>query len=165
MSTLTVENGELQLVNQLKDYANRGDLLDSYSLLEFYRDTYDGRKLKNDSPDHVIERSNKRSDYKDHNNTSKCRVVRRKGHETMVELIGSWIPRRDNEETYAIYCGTMLALLVPWRDMGKLHGQSSSLEEEFNSFLTRATPKQLAFVKNSYYFHESSDSASNRGQQ
>ena len=159
-----MKNGQLQLVNQLNDYANRGDSLESYSLIEFYQNTYEGKKLKENTADDIIVRASKRSNYKSRENNSKCRIVRRKGHETMVELIGSWIPRQDDEETYPMYCGMMLALLAPWRDLAKLRGQSAFFREEYDKFLKVATPKQLSFVKNSQYFHEASDSAFKRGQ-
>ena len=42
---MTLESGRLRLVSRLQDYANRGNSLESYSLLRFVRDTYNGTKL------------------------------------------------------------------------------------------------------------------------
>jgi hypothetical protein len=60
-------------------------------------------------------RGSVQSDYiNDDGKGSRYRVLRRKGHKTKVEFIGKWIPRQDNKESRSIYCGIMLALLVPW---------------------------------------------------
>ena len=159
---ITVVDGQLQACSQLKEYAERGSLLSDYCLLDFIRDTYDGTKLstKRTKEGTGSSRASIRSDYRsDDGRASKCRVLRRQGHQTMVEFVGSWFPRSDNVESRSMYCATMLALLVPWQHLASIHGSSSSIEDEFISFEARATVDQLKFIHNIQYFHESSDSA------
>ena len=93
----------------------------------------------------------------DTGNASKCQVVHKKGHKTIVDFVGLWIPRNDHKEDFLLYCATMLALLVPWRTIGTIHRQSLTLEAEFCNFLAKATPEQLKFMENVQYFYESSD--------
>ena len=158
MLRLSMVDGQLQPVSQLRDYANRGPSLEELSLWEFFRDTYKGLKLRSASngknPSHASDRSIFMNDTGD---ASTCRVVCKKGHETIVDFVGPWIPRNDHKEDFPLYCATMLALLVPWRTIGTIHQQSPTLEAEFCNFFAKATPEQLKFMENVQYFYESSD--------
>ena len=58
-----------------------------------------------------------------------------------------------------IYCGMMLALLVPWRTLASVHGSSMTLEEEFDKFTSSASAEQIKFMHDVQYYYESSDSA------
>ena len=161
--TMTLESGRLRLVSRLQDYANRGDSLESFSLLRFVHDTYNGTKLKPSAIDGSGSRSSERCFYLDStDDTSKCRVVRRAGHQTIVEFVGGYLPRNDSDETRELYCATMLALLVPWRDISKIHGDSPSLEHRFGCFVASADPKTLKFLKDVQYYFESSDGSRRR---
>jgi PIF1-like helicase len=151
-------NGQLETISQLKDYANRGKSLETLSLWEFVRDTYNGSKLTSDSELKRNKRFSDRSTFmNDTDQLSKCRVVRKAGHETMVDLVGPWLPRSERGDDYPMFCATMLALLVPWRNIGAIHRTSVSLEAEFENFLKVARPDQMMFMKNAQYYHESSD--------
>jgi hypothetical protein len=56
-----------------------------------------------------------------------------------------------------MFCATMLALLVPWRNIGNIHQSSPTLEVEYGKFFRVARPDQILFIKNSQYYHESSE--------
>jgi len=160
---LSVVDGQLQPVSQLRDYANRGTSLEELSLWEFFRDTYNGLKLKSSTQAKDAFRVSDRSTFvNDTEQTSKCRVVRKKGHETIVDFVGPWIPRKDHSEDFPMYCAVMLALLVPWRTISTIHRQSPTLEAAFREFLEKATPDQLTFMENVQYFYESSDRVAQR---
>ena len=155
---LSMVDGQLQPVSQLRDYANRGPSLEDLSLWEFFRDTYKGLKLKSASNGKNLSHASDRSVFmNDTGDASKCRVVRKKGHETIVDFVGPWIPRNDHKEDFPLYCAIMLTLLVPWRTIGTIHRQSPTLEAEFRNFFAKATPEQLVFMENVQYFYESSD--------
>jgi hypothetical protein len=155
---LAMVDGRLQLVSRLKDYANCGLSLENLSLWEFVRDTYNGSKLGLDSGGKSAVHASERSMFiNDSGKQTKCRVVRKKGHETMVDFVGPWMPRDDDADVYPMYCVTMLALLVPWRDIGTIYGDKTTFEAAFKIFLKNATLDQKSFLKNTQYFHESSD--------
>jgi hypothetical protein len=155
---LSVIDGQLQPVSQMKDYANRGLSLEDLSFWEFVRDTYNGFKLTSASDNrrtlHVSDRS---IFVNDTGEAAKCRVIRKKGHKVIVDFVGPWIPRNDNADDYSMYCATMLTLLVSWRNIKTIHQRSPSLEAEFDKFLAVARPDQLRFMKNAQYYYESSD--------
>ena len=158
---LKVVDGQLQPISQLNDYANRGPSLDKLSLWEFFRDTYNGVKVKSVSKS-LGKRSKTRCSVRsaflnDTDMTTKCRVLRQAGHETIVDFIGPWIPRNDKPADYSLYCATMLTLLVPWRSIGAIHGKSLSLEAEFQNFLEKSTAQQRKFMQDVQYYYESSD--------
>jgi len=153
-----VVDGQLRPVSQLTDYANRGPSLEHLSLWEFFRDTYNGLKLGSSTKGKEAYCVSERSTFmNDTNDISRCQVVRKMGHETIVDFIGPWIPRNDYNEDFPLYCATMLVLLVPWRTIGAIHRNSASLEDEFHNFMQKATLDQLTFMKNVQYFYESSD--------
>jgi len=56
----------------------------------------------------------------------------------------------------------MLALLVPWRNIGAIHQNSLSLEAKFEKFLAVARPDQMLFMQNGQYYHESSEGVPQR---
>ena len=160
MMMLTIVDGSLQTSSQFKDYVNRGTLLEHYSLLQFYRDTYSGFKLRSSSSGHLNPGSSKRSYYKDDTEASSiCRVIRRKGHETKVEFVGAPIPRADDKNKRSLYCATILALLVPWRNISSIQGDSISLEDEFQRFISVASEKDKSTIENMQYYYEASDGA------
>jgi len=153
-----VVDGQLRPVSQLTDYANRGPSLEHLSLWEFFRDTYNGLKLGSSTKGKEAYCVSERSAFMDDtNDISRCRVIRKMGHETIVDFIGPWIPRNDYNEDFPLYCATMLVLLVPWRTIGAIHRNSASLDDEFHNFMQKATLDQLTFMKNVQYFYESSD--------
>ncbi len=51
---------------------------------------------------------------------NRCWVLRQQGHETLVQFVSTWFPRRDRPDRYEYYCASMLALLKPWRSMKDL---------------------------------------------
>jgi hypothetical protein len=160
---LTMVNGQLEYVSQLKDYANRGESLETLSLWEFVRDTYNGSKLPSDSKGKRANHFSDRSAFmNDTDQLSKCRVVRKAGHETMVDFVGPWLPRNERGDNYPMFCATMLALLIPWRNIGAIHQNSLSLEAEFEKFLAVARPDQMLFMQNGQYYHESSEGVRRR---
>ena len=109
--TMTLESGRLRLVSRLQDYANRGDSLESFSLLRFVRDTYNGTKLKPSAIDGSGSRSSERCFYLDStDDTSKCRVVRRAGHQTIVEFVGGYIKSMVTVHLLSIDLGVLWLL-------------------------------------------------------
>jgi PIF1-like helicase len=155
---LSIVDGQLQSISQLKDYANRGKSLEALSLREFVRDTYTGSKLQSKTETMKGDRSSDRSMFmNDTNQLSKCQVVHKAGHETMIDFVGPWLPRNKPGDEYPLFCATMLALLVPWQNINAIHWNSPSLEAEFQNFLAVANAEQSLFMKNAQYYHESSD--------
>jgi hypothetical protein len=155
---LSMVNGQLESVSQLKDYANRGRSLEGLSLWKFVRDTYNGSKLPLNTKRKKGNLPSDRSTFlNDSDQLSRCRVIRKAGHETIVDFVGPWLPPSESEDEYPMFCATMLALLVPWRNIGAIHQKSISLEAEFENFLAVARPDEKLFMKNAQYYHKSSN--------
>ncbi len=88
-----------------------------------------------------------------------CRVIRHSGHETIVQFIRVWFPRRDRSDQYEYYCASMLALLQPWRSMKDLKSETEHFSDVWLWFSASLTQRQINIVDNIQYYHEASDQA------
>ena len=93
--TITVENLELKLKDQTRDYIDRGDDLQHMSYLDFFLDTYEGETVQVLDGEHRGGcKQSDRSPYRpETGHDNKCRVLRQPGHETLPDFVGHWFPR------------------------------------------------------------------------
>jgi len=174
--TLDVDgSGVVFAKSQLTDYLHRGEELADFNFLDFLVDTYEIEipKHERDKPPHVPatdgdERHgpgrprNTRIRYLSLHPKAKTaqRILRSHGHRNLPNFIGRWFPRSDDEETRAFYCSCMLALLRPWRDLGKdLKRPGQTWEGSFNDFLEEASWKEKRVISGLQYFHECASAA------
>ncbi|KAI1785900.1 hypothetical protein LXA43DRAFT_898929, partial [Ganoderma leucocontextum] len=148
----------------------RGRELDSYSLFTFVRDTYEqGNRASDVNPPATGESErrrgrprNVRSRYLDEhpNAQTKQRIVRSGHHNTLVNIIGHWFPRRDDEDAYDVYCAAMLMLLKPWRDLrSDLKQNGSSWTRAFEVFEASASTTDRITLSGAQYFYECASAA------
>ena len=161
VASLELVEGRLLLKDQMREYMDRGDLLEKWSYLDFFLGTYDGKTLKEpDSNSSCGRPANVCVPYRGYSNRpGRCRVLRGAGHETMPYFPGRWFPKRDNDEENGLFHASMLALLKPWRSLQDLKHSTESFRDAFDAFMTNAPPDVLATVENIQFFHECADGA------
>jgi hypothetical protein len=165
MVELTVNEGIIEVKDQLKEYVNCGARLADYCLLDFFLNTYEANILK-PSASGLGRPSNERVPYLEgtgHGN--KSRVIRSAGPETMPNFIGEWFPRSDVPELQEYYHASMLALLTPWMNIGQLKHNDQTFQEAFESFLSTADTHTLDIIDNIQYHYECADSALRKKQE
>ena len=140
MTSLEIVEGCLLLKDQMREYMDRGDLLETWSYLDFFLGTYDGKILKDTSSDVSRGRpANVRVPYRGHSDRpGRCRVLRAIGHETMPYFPGRWFAKRDDDEENGLFHASMLALLKPWRSLQNLKRPGQSFRDAFNEFMSTA---------------------------
>ena len=159
--TITVENLELKLKDQTRDYIGRGDDLQHMSYLDFFLDTYKGETVQVLDGEHRGGRKqSNRSPYRpETGHGNKCRVLRQPGHETLPDFVGCWFPRQDDEgfeDNFAIW---MLFLLKPWKVIEELKLGEGSLYDNFLQFETTTSIWNWNIIQNIQYYYQCSDSA------
>jgi hypothetical protein len=174
--TLDIDSsGVVFAKSQLCDYSYRGEGLANFNFLDFLVDTYEINITTNerDKPAHVLATDgdelrgpgrprNTRFKYLSLHPKAKSaqRILRSHGHRNLPNFIGRWFPRSDDTETRDFYCASMLALLKPWRDLGKdLKLPDQSWEKAFDDFLNNASWKERRVISGLQYFHECASAA------
>ena len=161
--------------SQVTDYSYRREELAGFNFLDFFVDSYEVEipKGEREKPARVAATEgdecrgpgrprNTRVKYLALHPKAKSahRVLRSQGHRNLPNFVGRWFPRSDDGETRAFYCACMLALLKPWRDLGKdLKQSKQTWEEAFVDFLEGASWKEKRVVSGLQYFHECSSAA------
>lgn len=160
--SVTVEmiDGKVEIKQKLAEYVNRGDALESWSYLDFFLGTYDGKTLKvKTSP--RGRPPNIRVPYKPNTQPQgRCRILRSSGHDTMPYFPACWLARRMDNAEGGLYEASILALLKPWRSLTDVKDESQSFRTAFDHFLTTTSQENRNMVENMDFFHESSRTAS-----
>ncbi|KAM5532632.1 hypothetical protein V8D89_013676, partial [Ganoderma adspersum] len=176
--TVTLElasAGRLITKCQVTDYMLRGPELDDYSLFTFVRNTYEQQiraddrlrgsgeaATQDDGQRRQGRPKNKRSQYlyRHPNSQTKHRIVRSAHHNTLVNIIGRWLPRRDDDDTHDLYCAAMLMLLKPWRELSSdLRPEGLSWREAFERFEVSASASVRITLSGAQYFYECASAA------
>ena len=172
-------SGRLFPCSQVTDYMCRGDDLEDYNVLDFITETYDqkitrtsreksGEDVDRDGDTEDCPRgrpANDRVPYRPNHpkHANVQRVVRSTGHNTLPNIIGKYLPRNDDRETYPFYCASMLVLLRPWRDMAvDLKRENETWEAAFDEFVRTTTPRIRRVISNIQYFHACENAAQER---
>ena len=174
--TLDIDSsGVVFAKSQLSDYSYRGEELANFNFLDFLMDTYEVEiaNSEREKPANVSTRDgdehrgpgrprNARFRYLSLHPKAKSvqRILRSHGHRNLPNFIGRWFPRSDDKETRDFYCASMLALLKPWRDLGKdLKWPDQTWEGAFDDFLNNASWKEERVISGLQYFHECTSAA------
>ncbi|KIO04732.1 hypothetical protein M404DRAFT_25843 [Pisolithus tinctorius Marx 270] len=163
VTLLCSRQGELYTCTQMQDYLQHGAELDDLSLLAFVCDTWEEQYTATDvncnqrtSPTKG-QPAHKRSPYHDDHPKaqSHCRVCRAKGHNTLPQIVGPWLPHHDDSSTYDFYCACMLALLKPWRIGAGLKSSDEGWSEAFERLEASNTPWETRVLASLQYYYDS----------
>ncbi|RDB25791.1 ATP-dependent DNA helicase RRM3 [Hypsizygus marmoreus] len=159
-----IQDGEIQVRDQLKEYQYRGDALEDLCFLDFFLETYEGSIRDEDNRPTTASRPRScRVPYKPGAGKAKtCRVIRGKGHETLPQFMGQWFPRNDDPASREFYCASMLLLFHPWDSLSSLKSPSETFDSSFKRFYESVSPRLRRFMENIQFYHDSSDSAKKR---
>jgi hypothetical protein len=133
------------------------------SLYGFLLNTYEDalRDSSNNEASH-LEKSTRIPYLSTAEKAGRCRVVRRRGHETMPRFIGRWFPRNDLLVEHEFYAAWMLMLLSPWRNLTDLKPPNNTFHDTFLTFKTTLTVHELNLLENFQYYHQCWDLANER---
>jgi hypothetical protein len=156
--------GRLRVQRQVEDYAYRGVEFETMGFLTFVVETYE-RRLKNETTGSEKEqRENSGSSpmtesgryMNDHSRSSThVRVCRADNHNTLPNIVGPWLPRRDGEEsTRPFYFAAMLAFLKPWRDLNRLKNDGDTWESAFDRYMQTASQRDRDVVSGCQYYYD-----------
>ena len=97
MINVEIVEGKLRVKDQVREYMDRGDALESCSYLDYFLNTYDGKPSKEKTSTYG-RRPNVRVPYRDGSDRQgRCRIIKAAGHETMPYFPGQWFAKRDKK--------------------------------------------------------------------
>lgn len=88
------------------------------------------------------------------------RVLRASDHHTLPNIVGPFIPRNDDPDTYNYYCAFMLTLLKPWRDLRGIQVAGQSWAVAFGTFMLSASARHQDIISSAQYYYQCRDAAS-----
>jgi hypothetical protein len=166
-----VVGNKILMRDQLKEYTDRGEALDGYSFLDYFLDTYDGEEAKGSAVVDLEKRGvgrprSVRFPYRSSSGrTTRCRIVRQCGHETLPHIVGQWFPKNNDPDCQELYCASMLLLLKPWNSIAELRGEETCFANAFDRFIFLANGRARRIIENIQYYHECSEKAAKSRQQ
>jgi hypothetical protein len=89
---------------------------------------------------------------------SKRRVVREDQHNTIVDIVGPWIPRHSKEGSNDLYFASLLMLCKPWQGPNNLKNECESWKDAYEAF-KNVMPGMKRFASNVQYRYECKDAA------
>ncbi|KAF8313900.1 uncharacterized protein EI90DRAFT_3179477 [Cantharellus anzutake] len=163
------QNGTVQARSQLNDYMLRGTELEGYSLYNFLQDTYEewtARAFRSGEANDAKEPGGRgrprhtRSSYgpKHRYQETKRRVVRENQHNTVVDIVGTWIPRVSTDGNNDLYYASLLMLWKSWRGPKDLKTEGESWKEAYQA-LEQQSPTIKHFASNAQYRYECKEAA------
>ena len=163
-------SGRLIVKSQVVDYQHRGVELESYSVLDFFVETYEAEITKADREADLFEDTyrgpgrprNPCIRYLDSHPKSGSvhRIIRSQIHRNLPNFLGRWFPRNDDQEIYDFYCASMLLLLKPWRNITiDLKSSTESWASAFGRFHESAGLRARRVLSGIQYFHECESAA------
>ena len=162
MINIRLVEGCLLVKDQICKYMDRGHALESWSYLDYFLGTYDGKVL----PHRKCNRGRPagiRIPYLDSSGrTNRCRILRAQNHNTMPYFPGQWLPKRDEDDSSGLFEASMLALLKPWRLLTDLKTFHESFADAFLLFLSTAPQHIQNTIDNIQFYHECADKATSR---
>ncbi|CAK5266163.1 unnamed protein product [Mycena citricolor] len=172
--TLTMNTrGLIFAKNQVTDYVQRGDDLESYSVLDYFVETYEVAitQQEREAQMHSNARAgsgsrgrpkNTRIRYRPAHPTheQKQRVMRAPGHDSLPNFIGEWFPRRNDVDQQDFYHASMLLLLKPWRCITEgLKRPDETWEEAFRHFAQSGPERNRDILANIQFYHSCQSAA------
>ena len=146
----------------MKEYTDRGKELENYCYLDYFVHTYDGAPCpppKNPNESRGQKPSQRARYLEGCGRKTKCRIVRKDGHETKPEFIGQWFPRNDDADSHELYCAWILAFLTPWRSLRDICPENETFSERFRTFYASTDDDSKNIIKNIQYYWDCIDGA------
>ena len=165
MTLIGNAEGKLHVQRQVENYALRGVEFEDMGFLTFTVETYE-RRIDSKATTTIIdeeeqfthsmrERSGRYLDGHLRNKTH-IRTCRLENHNSLPNIIGPWLPRRDgDEETKSYYYTAMLSFLKPWRNLHALKSNDEIWESAFNTYIQGACQRNRDVVAGCQYFYDS----------
>jgi len=174
--TLEVQrDGSVVAKSQLTDYQHRGDELESLSLYEFIRDTYDAQITAADKdrfsldvePEPHADQQRRgrplaaRYQYTEGHPRRKTRMrrVRDGAHNTLPNIVGGYFARESNPAELEMFQASMMALLKPWRVQHDLRSNGATWAQEFDNWESVAGATSRQVLDNVRFCQQSQDAA------
>jgi hypothetical protein len=143
----------------------RGFEFEEMGFLTFTVETYERRMTtkdeeNNDTYDeqsHYSSRMERGLYLSDHpRSATHNRYSRSVTHNYLPNIVGSWPPRRDDDESAKpFYYASMLSLLKPWRTFHDLIESFDDWESAFNQFMRIATQRDKDVIAGCQYYYDS----------
>lgn len=163
---LEVVDNQLVLRDQLKQYASRGPKLADMSFFIFFIETYEESNTRTKAGNDDIEevhRGRPRSERVPYivgsGREKLCRVIRQAGHETLPQIIGRWVPSKDDKDQSELYAASILLLLKPWQTLHQLKTETENFGSSLSRFLQSASPFTQDILANFQYYHDCATAA------
>ncbi|KIO14871.1 hypothetical protein M404DRAFT_118815, partial [Pisolithus tinctorius Marx 270] len=159
VTLLCSRRGELYTCTQMQDYLQCGAELDNLLLLAFVCDTWEEQYTATDV--NCNQRTSPTKGWPAHKHTPyhddhpKAQSHRSKGHNTLPQIVGPWLPCHDDSSTYDFYCMCMLALLKPWRIGASLKSSDKGWSEAFERLEASNTPWETHVLAGLQYYYDS----------
>ncbi|KIO09446.1 hypothetical protein M404DRAFT_21969 [Pisolithus tinctorius Marx 270] len=84
-----------------------------------------------------------------------CRVRCAKGHNTLPQVVGPWLPHDDESSTYDFYCTCMLALLKLWQMGSDLKRSDEEWSDALERMKASNTPWVTHMLAGLQYYYDS----------
>ena len=80
-------------------------------------------------------------------------VMRCESHNSLPNVVGPWLPRRDRgDDTKSYYYASMLTLLKPWRNLLDSKNDRESGESAFNLYMQGANQRDKDVIAGCQYY-------------
>jgi hypothetical protein len=152
----------LYIHDQIGEYRDRGEMLEEFSYLDFFLQTYDRTFSTGDEGCRGRPKSVKIPYHEDSIRKNRCRCLRSEQAEVIPNFPGKWFASCNIVQDLPLHCASMLALLKPWRCLSDLKDHAETFIEAFDRFRRSASSRVLDTIENIQYFHECSESARKR---
>ncbi|VDC07039.1 unnamed protein product [Peniophora sp. CBMAI 1063] len=161
--------GRLAGSNQVDDYRLRGREFESLNVLKYFQDTYETTRRPEDTADLEPDDEESRGQGRPRSRRvfyleahprhgSSARIRRTTGHNTITNIIGRQLPRRDEEESREFYSASMLVLLKPWREIAELRGTHQSWAQALEDYV-RTCPEIERTLSAIQHYHSCKSAA------
>ncbi|KAG2107640.1 uncharacterized protein F5147DRAFT_653173 [Suillus discolor] len=133
--TLEVLENSLYIHDQIGEYQDRGEMLEQFSYLDFFLQTYDKAMPTHEEGCRGRPQSVKIPYHQHSIHQNQCRILHGEQAEVIPNFPGKWFANRENLPDHPLYCASLLALLKPWRSLADLKSVSETFVDAFEHFL------------------------------
>ncbi|KIO04588.1 hypothetical protein M404DRAFT_142574 [Pisolithus tinctorius Marx 270] len=84
-----------------------------------------------------------------------CQVHCARGHNTLPQVVGPWLPCHDDSSTFNFYCTCMLALLKLWRSGPNLKSEDKEWSAALEHLKASNTPWVTCMLASLQYYYDS----------
>lgn len=89
------------------------------------------------------------------------RVIRPENHKTLIDVVGKFFPRPNDETRPDYFKACMIALLKPWRSLHSLKEDKQTWTDAFDQLQRESNENALRYLSNITYYHKSREASRN----